>query len=71
MQFLPALKCGVSLLNQSQSLSMKLKINKWGTSAGVRLPKTLLELLQVKIGDSFDVVVNNDQMTLIKSKDNK
>lgn len=50
---------------------MKLKIDKWGTSAGVRLPKTLLELLQVKIGDSFNVVVNNDQMTLTKSKDNK
>lgn len=50
---------------------MKLKINKWGTSAGVRLPKTLLELLQVKIGDSLDVIVNNDQMTLIKSKDNR
>lgn len=50
---------------------MKLKINKWGTSAGVRLPKPLLELLKVKIGDTFDVVVNNDQMTLTKSKDSK
>lgn len=50
---------------------MELKINKWGTSAGVRLPKPLLELLKAKIGDTFDVVVNNDQMTLTKSKDNK
>lgn len=48
---------------------MKLKINKWGTSAGIRLPKPLLELLNVNVGDKFDVVINDTKMTLTKSKD--
>lgn len=46
---------------------MKLKINKWGASAGLRLPKTLLELLDIQIGDELDVVVNGKIMTLTKS----
>lgn len=46
---------------------MKLKINKWGASAGLRLPKTLLELLNVQIGDELDVVVNGKTMTLTKT----
>lgn len=45
---------------------MKLKINKWGSSAGLRLPKTLLELLDVQIGDELNVVVNGKIMTLTK-----
>ena len=45
---------------------MKLKINKWGASAGLRLPKTLLELLNVQIGDELDVVVNGKIMILTK-----
>lgn len=47
---------------------MKLKINKWGTSAGIRLPKPLLELLKVNVGDKLDVVINDNKMTLTKSK---
>ena len=47
-------------------MTMKLKINKWGASAGLRLPKTLLELLNVQIGDELDVVVNGKTMTLTK-----
>lgn len=46
---------------------MKLKINKWGASAGLRLPKTLLELLDVQIGDELDVVINGKIMTLTKA----
>lgn len=48
-------------------MTMKLKINKWGASAGLRLPKTLLELLNVQIGDELDVVVNGKIMTLTKA----
>lgn len=48
-------------------MTMKLKINKWGASAGLRLPKALLELLDVQIGDELDVVVNGKTMTLTKA----
>lgn len=51
-----------------EEMTMKLKINKWGASAGLRLPKTLLELLNVQIGDELDVVVNGKTMTLTKAR---
>ena len=50
-----------------EEIMMRLKINKWGASAGLRLPKTLLELLNVQIGDELDVVVNGKTMTLTKA----
>lgn len=49
-----------------EEMTMKLKINQWGSSAGLRLPKTLLELLDVQIGDELDVVINGKIMTLTK-----
>lgn len=34
---------------------MKLNIQKWGNSAAIRLPSTMLSQLGVKVGDVLDV----------------
>ena len=47
---------------------MKLSIQKWGTSAAVRLPSAMLAQLGVKIGDAFTVEVSARQAVLRAAK---
>ena len=44
----------------------QIKINKWGTSAAIRLSKTLLELLDAQIGDVLDVEMYGSRMIVKK-----
>lgn len=43
---------------------MELSIQKWGNSAAVRLPATLLEQLKVALGDKLSVDVRPDGIML-------
>ncbi|AEI82204.1 PemI-like protein (plasmid) [Cupriavidus necator N-1] len=43
---------------------MELSIQKWGNSAAVRLPTTLLEQLKVALGDKLSVDVRPDGVML-------
>ena len=43
---------------------MQVKIEKQGNSAGIRLSKTLLESLNVAIGDTLDASVDNGVLRL-------
>lgn len=43
---------------------MELSIQKWGNSAAVRLPTTLLEQLKVALGDKLTVDVRPDGVML-------
>lgn len=43
---------------------MKVQIAKWGNSAAVRLPKTVLDELGVKPGSELDMVVEGRQLRL-------
>lgn len=43
---------------------MELSIQKWGNSAAVRLPTTLLEQLKVALGDKLAVDVRPDGVML-------
>jgi len=43
---------------------MQVKIEKQGNSAGLRLSKTLLESLNVAIGDTLDASVDNGVLRL-------
>ncbi|WP_083384280.1 AbrB/MazE/SpoVT family DNA-binding domain-containing protein [Cupriavidus sp. USMAHM13] len=43
---------------------MELSIQKWGNSAAVRLPTTLLEQLKVALGDKLSVEVRPDGVML-------
>jgi len=38
--------------------AVKLNIQKWGNSAAIRLPKTVLMQMNAKVGDVFDVTLS-------------
>lgn len=44
-----------------------LTINKWGNSSGVRLPKTILDALNVNIGEELQVTVHGTTVILEKA----
>lgn len=46
-------------------------ITKWGNSQGLRLPKTLLEMLQWKNDDIVEIVVENNQLSIKKIEKRK
>lgn len=43
---------------------MKTKIQKWGNSLGVRLPKSITEQKSLKAGTGVFVVLKNDQIVI-------
>lgn len=45
-------------------MGIKLRIQKWGNSAAVRLPATMLAQLGVKVGDEFNADVAGGAVTL-------
>lgn len=47
---------------------MKITVQKWGNSAAIRLPVTMLSQLGVAIGDAFEVDVGKRAATLRVSK---
>lgn len=51
-----------------KALSMKLNIQKWGNSAAVRLPASMLAQLGIHVGDSFEVEIANGAATLRVAK---
>lgn len=56
---------------QRKILMKQIKINKWGTSAAIRLSKTLLELLDAQIGDVLDVEMYGSRMIVKKDTSRK
>jgi antitoxin ChpS len=51
-----------------KTMSMKLNIQKWGNSAAVRLPTSMLAQMGVRVGDSFEVDVAQGEATLRAAK---
>ena len=47
---------------------MQTTIVKWGNSQGIRLPKTLLESVNLTDSDTVDVVAENGSIIIKKSK---
>ena len=41
-------------------------IRSWGNSQGIRIPKEILEKLQLKVSDVLDITVENDTIVLKK-----
>ncbi|HEY3137986.1 MAG TPA: AbrB/MazE/SpoVT family DNA-binding domain-containing protein [Blastocatellia bacterium] len=41
------------------------RIQRWGNSQGVRLPKTVLDLAHIEVGDKVEIIVD-DQQILVK-----
>ena len=48
-----------------------LKIQKWGNSQGIRLPKTLLELLKWENNDKLEIIVENENIRIKKINSSK
>ena len=38
------------------------KIQKWGNSQGIRIPKSFLELSNIKIGEDVDIMVQDGKI---------
>jgi len=47
---------------------MKISIQKWGNSAGIRLPALMLAQMGLKIEDTLDANVSGDVLTLRAAK---
>lgn len=45
---------------------MVTKVQKWGNSQGLRLPKHILEMARIDVGDEVEVVVREDEITVRK-----
>lgn len=43
------------------------KVQKWGNSQGLRLPKHILEDAQIVVGDDVDVTVHKKQIVVRKA----
>lgn len=44
-------------------------VSKWGNSQGVRINKNLLELLNLKINDPVDVIVEDNKIIIMKTEE--
>lgn len=49
---------------------MKTKIQKWGNSLGVRLPKSITEQKALKAGAGVSVVIKNGQIVIEPTAEN-
>jgi len=47
---------------------MQLHIQMWGNSAGVRIPKAVMEQVGARVGENFDAEVYEDAIVLRVSK---
>jgi antitoxin MazE len=47
------------------------KVQKWGNSQGLRLPKQILEMAQIQVGDDVEIVVGQQEITVRKVKAKK
>ena len=45
---------------------MQLRLKQWGNSQGIRIPKNILDKMQLKISDVLDLEVKDDTIILKK-----
>lgn len=50
---------------------MEAKLQKWGNSDGIRIPRSLLKLLNLKTNDKVDIKYENEQIIITKPKKEK
>ena len=47
------------------------KVQKWGNSQGLRLPKQVLELADIAVGDDVEIIVRAQQILVKKASRSK
>lgn len=50
---------------------MEARLQKWGNSAGIRIPKSILNSLNIKINDILDIEQNDEKIIISVSKKKK
>ena len=50
---------------------MKVRIQKWGNSFGIKIPKSILSDLNINDNDLLTIEINDDKIVISKSKKNK
>lgn len=50
---------------------MEAKIQKWGNSAGIRIPNNLLKALNLKVNDILTLEKEENKIVITKSEKNK
>ena len=50
---------------------MEVRLQKWGNSAGIRIPSSVLKSLNIKINDILKIETHDEKMIISLSKNNK
>ena len=50
---------------------MEARVQKWGNSDGIRIPKVILKALNLKTNDKVELIQEDDKIIISKSKNNK
>lgn len=50
---------------------MVTKVQKWGNSQGLRLPKQVLEMAKLAVGDEVEIVIGKEEITVRKVQTRK
>ena len=50
---------------------MEIRLQKWGNSTGIRIPKTILKSLNLKNNDLIEIAQEEDRIIISKSNKNK
>ena len=58
----------IQCFNGKESTMIVSRVQKWGNSQGLRLPKQVLELAQIAVGEQVEIAVANRQIVVKKSK---
>ena len=51
--------------------TMEVRLQKWGNSDGIRIPSTILKLLDLKTNDLLDLVEEDGRIIISKSRNKK
>jgi antitoxin MazE len=50
---------------------MEIKLQKWGNSYGIRVPKSILDSLNIKSNDLLNIVQEDNKIIITKTNKNK
>ena len=53
--------------SQQEKYSMVTQVVKWGNSQGIRIPKAVMEEMDLHINDLFDICIRDGQIILEKT----
>jgi antitoxin MazE len=52
-------------------MSPEISISRWGNSQGLRIPKSIIDALQINIGDKVKMFIENNRMIIEPVKKKK